>query len=69
MLVTRILNQTLPEVQHYVEAYIWRLTSLFVVTLPKLKLKPAAFSGACKSFSFLCNTSRHLEESHLVDRL
>ena len=53
MLVTRIS----PEVRNYVEAYIWRLTSLLVV---KLKLKPAAFSDACKSYSFLCIASRHL---------
>ena len=69
MLVTRMLNQTIPEVRHHIEAYIWRPTSLLVVTLLKLKLKPAAFSGACESYSFLCNTSRHLEESHLVDKL
>ena len=58
-----------PEVRHYVEAYIWRLTSLLVVTLPKLKLKPAAFSDACESYSFLCNASRHFEESHLVVKM
>ena len=39
---------------------IWRLTSLLVVTLPKFTLKLFAFSDACKSYQFLCNTSRHL---------
>ena len=45
MLVTRIS----PEVRNYVEAYIWKLTSLLVV---KLKLKPAAFSDACNHTHF-----------------
>ena len=67
-MLTRIFNQP-PEVRHYVEAYIWRLTSLLVVTLPKLKLKPAAFSDACESYSFLCNASRHFEESHLIVKM
>ena len=44
------------------EAYMWRLTSLLVVTLLKFTLKPFAFS---KSYPFLCNASRHLY-SHLV---
>ena len=60
MLVTRILNQTTRG------QTLWRLTSLLVVTLLKLKLKPAAFSDACKSYSFLCNTSRHLENRLVV---
>ena len=42
---------------------------MLVVTLPKLKLKPAAFSDACESYSFLCNASRHFKESHLVVKM
>ena len=42
-----------PEVRHCKEAYIWRLTSLLVATLPIFTLKPFAFSDACKSYPFL----------------
>ena len=39
---------------------IVRLTSLLVVTLPKFTLEPFVFSDARKSYTFLCNASRHL---------
>ena len=42
--------------------YSWRLTSLLVVTLLKMTIKPLAFSYTCKSYTFL---SRHLY-SYLV---
>ena len=64
MLGMRILNQT-TKVRRCGEAYIWRLTSLLVVTLPKFTIKPSAFSDTCKSYPFLCNASRYLY-SHLV---
>ena len=57
------------EVRHYVEAYIWRLTSLLVSHCQNWNSSRLLSVDTCESYSFLCNASRHFEESHLVVKM
>ena len=68
MLVTRILNQT-TRGQTLCWSIHWRLTSLLVSHCRNWNSSLLLSVDACERYSFLCNASRHFEESHLVVKM